>query len=85
MPGQHKLIYVFQSWPDVGGCDLWCSCWFQSKPTHESYWFEVYHSPLPWDQWYLTTVDQWSFVGYEFWAEPKQEESSKGKRKSWRP
>ena len=63
MPLPCRDFYLWQSYPDVGGCDLWvANAWVG----YHSVWVG-WHSPRNICSWHLTRPSQWKLIGYQIW------------------
>ena len=72
-------IYVMNSWPDVGGCDMWCHS-DDMPPEH----YVVYHGQYPKeDLW--NPQQTWTYKGWFDWVTygaPMAKAKAKSKAKS---
>ena len=64
MPGPYHLVWVYATWADVGGCDVFHSWTWNDR----GQWYAVWHSPRPKALWWSTRRNQWRWVGWAFYV-----------------
>ena len=64
MPGPHLTLHVFGCFPDVGGCDVWLSNWWDEDEGYQ--WWTGWHSPRPLSMW-KWPGGSWTLIGHERW------------------
>ena len=64
MPGPHLTLHVFGCYPDVGGCDVWLSNWWDEAEGYQ--WWTGWHSPRPLSRW-RWPGGSWTLIGHERW------------------
>ena len=61
-PGADFGVLVYPSLPNVGGCDVWVSSYYDEN---DSQWFQGWHTPKSTTQWFLTPHVAYDFIGWE--------------------
>ena len=66
----HLTLTLWESYPDVGGCDAWLGSWWEQPNPNEDYswqWFVGWHTPNALSDWSWPYRSLWFLIGHERW------------------